>query len=165
MFLAAAFLVIQIGATVRAETAAIAAADDFHRQREIYLFGEDVREEQAVTFEEGDFGVVEIQVKFFINRDGGHWPVIQIEIAADFLDDRIQAARADQLDACVKVAIDADLPFDELGSRADLERFNLAELTGMEIERSGSVTLPDAELAYGEFVDVEKHGFSPYFAG
>jgi hypothetical protein len=31
----------------------------------------------------------------------------------------------------------------------------------VEIERSGSVALPDADFSYGEFVDVEKHGFTP----
>ena len=38
----AAFLVVQIDSALRAKSPAIAAADNFHRQREEHLFGQDV---------------------------------------------------------------------------------------------------------------------------
>src|SRR5271163_1882232 len=102
-----------------AKAAAIAAADDLHGESQIHLLGQDVGEEQAVTFEEGDFGIVQIEVKFLVYGHGGHGAVEEIEIAADFLDDGIQAAGADQLNTGVQIAVDADLAFDELGGGAN----------------------------------------------
>jgi hypothetical protein len=63
---AAALFVIQVGTAVGAQAPAIAAADNLHRKREIYLLGEDVGQEQAVAFKESDFGVVQIEVKFLV---------------------------------------------------------------------------------------------------
>src|SRR6202034_1762635 len=128
------------------------AANHLHGKRQIHLFGQNIGQEQAITFEEGDFGVVQIQVKFLVHRHGSHGAVEEIEIAADFLDDGIQAAGADQLDAGVQVAVDADLAFDQLGGGANLQRLDLVEFTGMEIERTRSVALPDADLTQREFV-------------
>jgi len=52
---------------------AIAAADNLHRKREIYLLGEDVGQKQAVAFKESDFlVVVQIEVKFVVLGDRGH---------------------------------------------------------------------------------------------
>jgi hypothetical protein len=157
VLLATTLFVIQIGATVGAKAAAIAAADDFHGQGEQNLLGQDVGEEKAIAFEKGHFGVVKIQVIFVVGGDGSHGLVVQIEIAADFFDDGVQAAGADHFDPGVQVAIDADLAFDELGGRADLERFNLMEFSRMKIERTGKITLPDAGFSDGEFVYVQKH--------
>src|SRR5271156_5890304 len=142
MLFAAAFFVIQVGAAMRAEAAAIAAADDLHGKRQIHLLGQNIGEEQAVTFEERDFSVVQIQVDFFVHG--------------------IQAARADQLDAGVQIAVDADLAFDQPGGGANFQRLDLVEFTGMEIERAGGIALPDAYLAQREFVYIQKHWLSPW---
>src|ERR1700722_6951002 len=147
---------------MRTEAAAIAAADDLHGKRQINLLGQNVGQEKAVPFKKGDPGVVQIQVKFLVHGHGGHRAVEEIEIAADFLDDGIQAAGTDQLDASVQIAVDADLTFDQLGGGADFQRFNLVEFTRMENERARGVALPDAELAEREFVYIQKHRFSPW---
>src|SRR5277367_2542265 len=162
MLFAAAFFVIQVGAAMRAEAAAIAAADDLHGKRQIHLLGQNIGEEQAVTFEERDFSVVQIQVEFLVHGHGSHGAVEEIEIAADFFDHGIQAARADQLDAGVQIAVDADLAFDQLGGGANFQRLDLVEFTGMEIERAGGIALPDAYLAQREFVYIQKHWLSPW---
>src|SRR6202451_3200922 len=88
MLFAAAFFVVQIGAAMRAEAAAIAAANDLHGQSQVHLLGQNIGKEQAVTFEEGDFGIVQIQVKFLVHGHGSHGAVEEVELAADFLDDR-----------------------------------------------------------------------------
>src|ERR1700675_3917780 len=162
MLFAAAFFVVQIGAAMGAEATTIAAANDLHGKRQVYLLGQNVGQEQAVTFEEGDLGVVQIQVKFLVHGHGGHGAVEEVEVAADFLDDGIQAAGTDQLDASVQIAVDADLTLDQLGGGANFQRFNLVEFTRMEIERARGVALPDAELAEREFVYIQKHRFSPW---
>src|SRR5271163_1469234 len=162
MLFAAAFFVVQVGAAMGAKAAAIAAADDLHGKRQVHLFGQNIGEEQTVTFEKGDFGIVQIQVKFLVHGHGSHGAVEEVEIAADFLDHGIQAARADQLDAGVEIAVDADLAFDQLGGGANFQRLDLVEFTGMEIERAGGIALPDAYLAQREFVYIQKHWLSPW---
>src|SRR5271156_3946464 len=155
-------VLLQTGAAMRAEAAAIAAADDLHGKGQIHLLGQNVGEEEAVAFKEGDLGIVQIQVEFLVHGHGSHGAVEEIEIAADFFDHGIQAARADQLDAGVQVAVDADLAFDQLGGGANFQRLDLVEFTGMEIERAGGIALPDAYLAQREFVYIQKHWLSPW---
>src|SRR6202050_1366200 len=157
MLFTTAFFVIQIGAAMGAEAAAIAAADDLHGEGAVYFLGQNIGQKQAVTFEEGDFGVVQIQVKFLVHGHGSHGAVEEVEIAADFLDDSIQAAGADQLDAGVEVSVVAGLDFAEPEGGANFQRLDLVEFTGMEIEGARGVALPDADLAQREFVDIEKH--------
>ena len=147
---------------MRAEAAAIAAANDLHGKRQIHLFGQNVRQEQAVAFKEGNFSVIQIQMKFLVHGHGCHGAVEEIEIAADLFDHGIEAAGANQLDAGVQIAVDADLPFDQFGGGADFQRLDLVEFTGMEIERAGGIALPDAYLAQREFVDIQKHWLSPW---
>ena len=130
-----------------AKAAAIARADHLHGQREVHLLGQNVGQKQAVAFEEGDLGVVQIQVDFVVLRDRGHGAVEEIEIAADLLDHRVQAARANQLDARVQVAVDADLPFDKFRRCTNFQGFDLPEFAGMKIERSRGIAFPDADLA------------------
>src|SRR6202451_4089759 len=83
MLFTAAFFVIQIGAAMGAEAAAIAAADDLHGEGEIYLFSQNIGQETAAPFEEGDFGVVQIPGKFLVPGHGSHGAVEEVEIAAD----------------------------------------------------------------------------------
>src|ERR1700740_495930 len=104
----------------------------------------------------------QIKVKFLAHGHGSHGAVEEIEIAADFFDDRIKATRADQLDAGVQIAVDADLAFDQLRGGADFQRLDLVKFAGMEIERAGGIALPDAYLAQREFVDIQKHWLSPW---
>src|SRR5208282_1983813 len=87
--------------------------------------------------------------------------VVQIEIPADFLDDSVQAARANQFESRLEISRDANLAFHEFGGRADFERLDLPDLRRMEIECAGSVRPVDAGLVKREFVNVEKHRFSP----
>src|SRR5580704_12169506 len=162
MLFAAAFFVIQIGTAMRAKAAAIAAANDLHRERQIHLLGQNVGEKQAVTFEEGNLGIVQIQVELLVHGHGSHRAVEEVEIAADFFNHGIQAAGADQFDAGVQIAVDADLAFDQLGGGADFQRLDLVEFTGMEIERAGGIALPDAYLAQRKLVDIQKHWLSPW---
>src|SRR4029077_12776814 len=89
--------------------------------------------------------------------------VVEVEIAADFLDDAIEAAGANQFDPCVNVAVDPDLGIDELGRGANFERLDLAEIAGVKVEGARGIALPDADFPECEFVDVEKHAISPLF--
>ena len=61
----------------------------------------------------------------------------------------------------MQVAVNADLPFHQLGRGANFEWFHLPELPGMEIQRSRGVALPDAHLPNGEFIYIQKHWLSP----
>jgi hypothetical protein len=45
---------------------------------------------------------------------------------------------------------DPNLPFDQFRCRPYLERFHLPEVTGVVIDRSGGIALPDANLANGQ---------------
>jgi hypothetical protein len=57
----AAFLVVQVHTALGAKSPAIAAADDFHRQRQKHLFGQDISQEQSFPLEKSDFRVVELE--------------------------------------------------------------------------------------------------------
>ena len=111
-----------------------------------------------------DLRIIQIQLEFFVPGDRGHGPVEKVEIAADFLDHRVQAARADQLDPRVQVADDADLAFHQLRRGADFQRLHLPEFAGMEIQRPRGVAFPDAGFPYGEFVHIQKHEFPRVFS-
>lgn len=161
MGLAAAFIVIQIYAAMRAKAAAIAAADYFHGNRQIHLLGQDIRQEESLAFEERDVRIVEIEVELLILVHGGHWPVIEIEVAADLFHHGIQAAGANQLNAGVQVAEHTNLPVNKFCRCTDFQRFDLAELARVEVECTWGVALPDANLPDAEFVYVQKHCFSP----
>src|SRR4029077_15902693 len=71
--LAAALVAIQVGAAVRAQALAIAAANDLHGYGQQYLFREHIRQEKAVAFEKGDLGVIQLQAKFFFPGYRLHW--------------------------------------------------------------------------------------------
>src|SRR5487761_1604041 len=134
MGFAAALFLVQVYPAVRAKSPAIAAANHFHGKRQIHLFGEHIGEEQAVTLEKRNLRIIQIQTEFLIPADRRHGAVEQVEILADFLDHGLQAPGANQF-----------------------QRRDLVKIAGMEIERSRSVILPDANLPRGEFVYVEKH--------
>jgi hypothetical protein len=154
MLLAAAFLVIQIHAAVRAKPAAIAAANHFHGDREVHLLGENVREEHPIAFEEPDVSFVQIQLRFVIIGDRSDRTVKEVEIAADFFNDRIETPRAHQFQPGVEFAGYANLPFNQLRSGPDLERFHLTHFRGMQIERSWGVGPADAGLVEREFMNI-----------
>ena len=158
VLLAAAFFVVEVGAAVRAKATAIAAADHLHGNREVDLLGQNVREEQALALEEGYLGIVQIQVKLFVG-EGGHGAVVEIEIAADSLRPPFEAARANQFDAGVEVAVKADLALDKFRCCTDFERFYLPELTGVKIERAGRIAFPDSSFADSEFVTSKNIAF------
>src|SRR5262249_6095968 len=114
-------------------------------------------QKQAVAFEETDLRILQIQMHFLFARDRSHGAVQQVEIAADLFDHCVEAASAYQLDARVQVPVNPNLTVDQLRRRPHLQRLNLPELARMEIERPRRVALPDARLAYREFVNVKKH--------
>src|SRR5487761_288392 len=157
MGFAAALFLVQVYPAVRAKSPAIAAANHFHGKRQIHLFGEHIGEEQAVTLEKRNLRIIQIQTEFLIPADRRHGAVEQVEILADFLDHGLQAPGANQFQPRVERAIDPDLIVDKLRRCANIQRLDLVKIAGMEIERSRSVILPDANLPRGEFVYVEKH--------
>ncbi len=150
----AAFLVVQIHSTLRAKSPAIAAANRLHGQCQQHLLGKDVGQKHALPIEKRDFGIVELEAFLFFLGHRGQRPVKEVEFARYILLDRFQAPGAHHLEARVEFPGNANLPFDQFGGRAHLERFRLPEIAGMVVDRSGRVALPDTNLAYCQVFDV-----------
>ena len=64
---------------MRTQAPAVAAADGLHGDRQENLLGQHVGQKQAVAFEEGDLGVVQLQAELFLPGDRLQGPVKQVE--------------------------------------------------------------------------------------
>jgi len=144
------FLIIQIHAALGTKAAAIAAADGLHRHSQQNLFGQNVGEEHALALEKRDFRVVQLQTLLFFLGHRRQGLIEEVKFAGNIFMDGFQAPRAHHFQARMQFAGDADLPFDQFGGRAHLERLRLPEVTGAVIHRSRGVALPDANFAYGQ---------------
>ena len=157
MRLAAALVGVQVGSAMGAEAPAITAANRLHRERQEDLFGKHVGQEKAVALVERDSRIVQLQAELLVPADRAHRPVEEVEIAADLLDDRLQAAGADHFEPRVQFARDTNLPFHQFSRGANFQRVDLAKVVGMVIDRAGSVALAQPDLSYREFFNVEEH--------
>jgi hypothetical protein len=150
----AAFLVVQIHSALGAQPPAIASADRLHRQSQEDLFGQNIGQEHSFALEKRDFGVVELQTLLFFLGHGSQRLVKEVKFARNILMDGFQAARAHHLQPGVQLPRYTDLPFDEFGCRAYLERLCLPEVAGPVVNRSRGVAFPDANLANCQLFDV-----------
>src|ERR1700722_10938556 len=154
---AAALFVIETRAARGAQTAAIALADNFHRQCQQHLFLEYIGEEQAFSLKKSDFGVVIFQ-PFFFGLAGLRKRLIEeVKILVDFLDYRLQATGTDHLNLGLQLAADADLTFQKLRRCGYFQRLRLFHFTDAVIDASRGVTFPDLHFADGKILDVEEH--------
>src|SRR5437763_15763222 len=110
--LAAALLVVQVGAAIRAQPPAIALANGFDGKRQKHLLFQHVRQEKAISFVKSDLRIIILQPVFAMLGEAGivrKRRIKQVKRAAYFLVDRFEAARADQFDLRLEVALDANL--------------------------------------------------------
>src|SRR5450631_645918 len=158
--LTAALFVIQIRAAIRAQSPAVAAADDLHRQCQQHLFAQHIRQEQPFPCKKTNLRVVFPQPRFFWLFALWQRAVKQIERAMDFIHNGFQATSANQLDLGLDFACDANLRFEQLRGRIHFQRVYLLHFPGLVVDAAGRVTFADDLFPDGKVLDVKEHVFS-----
>ena len=90
----------------------------------------------------------------------GQRRVKEVKRPAYLFHDRFQAARTYQLDLRFEGAIDPNLAFQQFRHSRHFQRFDLLDFRGMKIDAARGVSLPDAQLVNGQFLNVKEHVFS-----
>src|ERR1700687_2216033 len=123
----------------------------------MHLFGQYIRQEQTLTLEEGNVGIVVLEPEFLFFGNRAHGAVHEVEIAANTLKNRLEATCAYQFNLGLQGPNNSQLPFQQLGSGPDLERLDLLEFGRMVVHAAGSIALPDAHFTNCQLFDIDKH--------
>src|SRR5580692_8691084 len=157
MSLAAALFVIQICAAIGAESAAVTAADDLHRQSQQDLLTKYVCQEQPFPLKKPNLCVAFLQLRLFGTLPVRQRAIEKIERAMHFIDNRLEATSAHHLDLSLDFAGNPNLAFDQFRGRRNFQRFDLLHFRGLVIDAAGRVTLADDLFPDSKVLDIKKH--------
>src|ERR1700730_3924628 len=160
MRFAAALFMIQVRAAIRAQTAAVAAANHLHWQRQQHLFPQQVCQKETFPFEKTNLGIVLFEPRFFRLLALGQRAVKEIKGAVHLVYNRLQASGAEQFHLRLDFARYANLPFEKFRCSADFQRANLLYFRGLVVDAARRVTFLNYLFPDGQILDVKEHVFS-----
>src|SRR5258707_31475 len=123
--LTAALFVVEVRPAIRAQAAAVALADHLQRQRQQHLLLQHVRQEESFSLVESNLSVIVLQPVLFVLDVLRQRSIKEVKRTAHFLDHRLQTTRTHQFDLRFEVALDSNLPFQQLRRRRHFQRLNL----------------------------------------
>jgi hypothetical protein len=130
---------VPVGSANRTQSAAIFAAEGFHRHRKNHLFGDHVRQRHSVSGKKADPQFFFRNFDFFLTRDGRNRTISKIKIALNWDCYRRKTAVTMRAEPRPDVPPDADLRTHQFSHRLDFQRAGRLEIRRAVIQRSGSV--------------------------